>query len=138
MDREEQQRSVGARGDRGEPEGCSQRRLRSARRALLQVVAADRSIALPPASQRPPRQRSATLTSALQRQHQRRHPLTAQRSRGPEVAGQPLRVKVNGATPTEIDTWASIAAVQSPADGSQAKLITPLGSFSPSEAIKLT
>ena len=57
---------------------------------------------------------------------------------GNYVAGQPLRVKVNGATPTEIDTWASIAAVQSPADGSQAKLITPLGSFSPSEAIKLT
>ena len=57
---------------------------------------------------------------------------------GNYVAGQPLRVKVNGATPTEIDTWASIAAVQSPADGSQAKLITPLGKFSPSEAIKLT
>ena len=57
---------------------------------------------------------------------------------GGQIAGQPLRVKVNGATPTEIDTWASIAAVQSPADGSQAKLITPLGSFSPSEAIKLT
>lgn len=57
---------------------------------------------------------------------------------GNYVAGQPLRVKVNGATPTEVDTWASIAAVQSPADGSQAKLITPLGSFSPSEAIKLT
>ena len=57
---------------------------------------------------------------------------------GNYVAGQPLQVKVRGATPTEVDTWASIAAVQSPADGSQAKLITPLGSFSPSQAIKLT
>jgi len=57
---------------------------------------------------------------------------------GNYIAGQPLQVKVRGATPTEVDTWASIAAVQSPADGSQAKLITPLGSFSPSQAIKLT
>jgi flagellar basal-body rod modification protein FlgD len=57
---------------------------------------------------------------------------------GNYIAGQPLQVKVTGATPTEVDTWASIAAVQSPADGSQAMLITPLGKFSPSEAIKLT
>jgi len=57
---------------------------------------------------------------------------------GNYIAGQPLQVKVNGATPTEVDTWASIAAVQSPADGSQAMLITPLGKFTPAEAIKLT
>lgn len=57
---------------------------------------------------------------------------------GNYIAGQPLQVKVRGATPTEVDTWASIAAVQSPADGSQAMLITPLGKFTPSEAIKLT
>ncbi|MFO1260240.1 MAG: flagellar hook capping FlgD N-terminal domain-containing protein [Sphingomonadaceae bacterium] len=57
---------------------------------------------------------------------------------GNYIAGQPLQVKVTGATPTEVDTWASIAAVQSPADGSQAMLITPLGKFTPAEAIKLT
>lgn len=57
---------------------------------------------------------------------------------GNYVAGQPLQVKVRGANPTAVATWASIAAVQSPADGSQAKLITPLGSFSPAEALKLT
>ncbi len=59
-------------------------------------------------------------------------------SAGNYIAGQPLQVKVSGATPIEVDTWASIAAVQSPADGSQAMLITPLGKFTPSEAIKLT
>lgn len=57
---------------------------------------------------------------------------------GNYIAGHPLQVKVTGATPTEIDTWASIGAVQSPADGSQAMLITPLGKFTPAEAIKLT
>lgn len=57
---------------------------------------------------------------------------------GNYIAGQPLQVKVRGASPTAVATWASIAAVQSPADGSQAKLITPLGSFSPAEALKLT
>ena len=57
---------------------------------------------------------------------------------GNYIAGQPLQVKVNGASPKEVDTWASIAAVQSPADGSQAMLITPLGKFSPNQAIKLT
>ena len=57
---------------------------------------------------------------------------------GNYIAGQPMQVKVTGATPTEVDTWASIAAVQSPADGSQAMLITPLGKFTPAEAIKLT
>lgn len=57
---------------------------------------------------------------------------------GTYVAGQSLQVKVNGAAPTNVATWASVAAVQSPADGTASKLITPLGSFSPSDALKLT
>lgn len=57
---------------------------------------------------------------------------------GTYVAGQSLQVKVRGATPSNTATWASVAAVQSPADGSAARLITPLGSFSPADALKLT
>ena len=57
---------------------------------------------------------------------------------GTYVGGQPLKVNVRGAAPTNVATWASVAAVQSPADGTQARLITPLGSFVPADAIKLT
>lgn len=56
---------------------------------------------------------------------------------GNAVGGQPLRVKVVGATPSQVATWASIAAVQSPADGSESKLITPLGTFKPTDALRL-
>lgn len=56
---------------------------------------------------------------------------------GKSVTTSALQVKVNGATPTTIATWATIAAVQSPADGSSSKLITALGSYSPSDAISL-
>jgi flagellar basal-body rod modification protein FlgD len=44
---------------------------------------------------------------------------------------------VRGAAPTSIATWASIAAVQSPADGTTSKLITALGSYNPSDALEL-
>lgn len=57
---------------------------------------------------------------------------------GTYVGGQTLQVQVRGAAPTNVATWASVAAVQSPADGSQTKLITPLGSFAPADALKLT
>ena len=57
---------------------------------------------------------------------------------GAYVGGQTLQVQVRGAAPTNVATWASVAAVQSPADGTQTKLITPLGSFAPADAIKLT
>lgn len=53
------------------------------------------------------------------------------------VGGQALQVKVRGATPTGISTWTAIAAIQSPASGSDAQLITPLGTFKPSDAIRL-
>ncbi|MDR7154674.1 flagellar basal-body rod modification protein FlgD [Sphingobium xenophagum] len=56
---------------------------------------------------------------------------------GDTIATSALQVKVNGATPSRVATWATIAAVQSPADGSSSKLITALGSYSPSDAISL-
>jgi flagellar basal-body rod modification protein FlgD len=57
---------------------------------------------------------------------------------GETVATGPLQVKVNGATPTQVATWATVAAVQSPADGSASKLITPLGTYSPGDALSLS
>lgn len=56
---------------------------------------------------------------------------------GNRIASSALQVKVNGATPSKVATWATIAAVQSPADGSSSKLITALGSYKPSDAISL-
>lgn len=56
---------------------------------------------------------------------------------GASVASSALQVKVNGGTTSQVATWATIAAVQSPADGSSSKLITALGSYSPSDAISL-
>jgi flagellar basal-body rod modification protein FlgD len=56
---------------------------------------------------------------------------------GETVTTSALQVKVNGATPSKVATWATIAAVQSPADGSSSKLITALGSYSPSDALSL-
>lgn len=52
-------------------------------------------------------------------------------------AGGALQVKVRGAATTQIATWATIAAVQSPASGTDAKLITPLGNYTPSDALRL-
>ena len=56
---------------------------------------------------------------------------------GALVGGEALQVKVRGTTPAGVATWASIAAVQSPASGTDAKLITALGNFSPSDALRL-
>lgn len=56
---------------------------------------------------------------------------------GETVGTSALQVKVNGAAPSQVATWATVAAVQSPADGSASKLITALGSYSPSDALKL-
>ena len=57
---------------------------------------------------------------------------------GNRVATDALKIRVNGATPSRVASWATIAAVQSPADGSASKLITALGSYSPSDAISLS
>ena len=56
---------------------------------------------------------------------------------GEQVATSALQVRVRGGTPSRVATWATIGAVQSPADGSSSKLITALGSFNPSDAISL-
>ena len=56
---------------------------------------------------------------------------------GETVTTSALQVKVNGTTPSQVATWATIAAVQSPADGSSSKLITALGTYSPSDALSL-
>lgn len=56
---------------------------------------------------------------------------------GNMVATDALRIRVNGASPTRVASWATIAAVQSPADGSASKLITPLGTYSPNDALSL-
>lgn len=56
---------------------------------------------------------------------------------GNVMATGPLQVRLRGASPTNIATWTTIAAVQSPADGTAARLITPLGSYSPEDALKL-
>lgn len=56
---------------------------------------------------------------------------------GNQIGNQPLQVRVKGATPSSVATWTPIAAVQSPGDGTNAKLITPLGSFSPTDALRL-
>lgn len=53
------------------------------------------------------------------------------------IGGQALQVRVRGTTPLATATWASIAAVQSPASGTDAKLITALGTFSPTDALRL-
>jgi flagellar basal-body rod modification protein FlgD len=53
------------------------------------------------------------------------------------TAGGPLQVKINGGVASQTATWATIAAVQSPASGTDAKLMTPLGNFTPADAIKL-
>jgi len=56
---------------------------------------------------------------------------------GQFVGNQPLKVQVRGGQTTQIATWASIAAVQSPASGTDARLITALGNFQPSDALRL-
>jgi flagellar basal-body rod modification protein FlgD len=56
---------------------------------------------------------------------------------GNQLSTENLQVKVRGATPTQTSTWTHIAAVQSPTSGTDTKLITTLGSFSPSDAQRI-
>ena len=56
---------------------------------------------------------------------------------GEQVATDALKIRVNGASPTRVASWATVAAVQSPADGSASRLITALGTYSPSDALSL-
>ena len=56
---------------------------------------------------------------------------------GEFIGGDALKVQVSGAAPKQVATWATIAAVQSPASGTNAQLITALGNYSPSDALRL-
>jgi flagellar basal-body rod modification protein FlgD len=49
----------------------------------------------------------------------------------------PLTIQVRGATVSQTAAWTTVAAVQSPASGTNAKLITPLGQFTPSDALTI-
>jgi len=53
------------------------------------------------------------------------------------IGGEALQVRVRGTTPLATATWASIAAVQSPASGTDARLITALGNFAPTDALRI-
>lgn len=57
---------------------------------------------------------------------------------GNRAASGPLAIQVRGGAPRTIASWATIAAVQSPASGSDAKLITPLGTYTPADALSLS
>lgn len=57
---------------------------------------------------------------------------------GETIATSTLQMKVGGAAPTSLASWATIGAVQSPADGSSTKLITTLGTFKPTDALSLS
>ncbi|MCE7797346.1 flagellar hook capping protein [Sphingobium sufflavum] len=56
---------------------------------------------------------------------------------GERAASGPLTIRVTGGTTSKIASWATVAAVQSPASGGDAKLITPLGNFTPADALSL-
>jgi len=61
---------------------------------------------------------------------------------GAVAATGPLRLLVtaadgDGAMATSSATWAGISAVQSPAGGSDTRLVTPLGLISPADALRL-
>lgn len=56
---------------------------------------------------------------------------------GNTIADSALQLRIRGASATSIATWTPVVAVQSPADGSASTLITALGSYYPSDALKL-
>jgi len=57
---------------------------------------------------------------------------------GNQVQAGALTMSVRGASPSQTASWATIAAVQSPASGADAKLITTLGSFTAADALSLS
>jgi len=57
---------------------------------------------------------------------------------GGQAATGPLTIRVRGATVSRTAAWATIAAVQSPASGSSAKLITTLGNYTSADALSLS
>lgn len=57
---------------------------------------------------------------------------------GDPVPAGVLTMNVRGARPSATASWATIAAVQSPASGADAKLITTLGRFTAADALSLS
>lgn len=57
---------------------------------------------------------------------------------GETIATSTLQMRVAGAAPSRLASWATIGAVQSPADGSSTKLITTLGTYKPTDALSLS
>ncbi|CAN5321891.1 flagellar hook capping FlgD N-terminal domain-containing protein [soil metagenome] len=57
---------------------------------------------------------------------------------GAQAATGPLTIRVKGGTGSQTTAWATIAAVQSPASGSSAKLITTLGNYTSADALSLS
>jgi len=49
-----------------------------------------------------------------------------------------LRVRVNGGAISGLSTWTTVEAVEAPADGANAQLLTPHGKFSLADAIRLS
>ena len=56
---------------------------------------------------------------------------------GNRVATSGLQVKVNGGSAAQVSTWTQISSVQSPSDGTASRLVTPLGTYAPADAIEL-
>ncbi|MET0238628.1 MAG: flagellar hook capping FlgD N-terminal domain-containing protein [Sphingobium sp.] len=56
---------------------------------------------------------------------------------GTVAASGPLTIRATGGKVAGTASWATIAAVQSPASGADAKLITPLGAFTTADALSL-
>ena len=50
----------------------------------------------------------------------------------------PLKVTVTGAAATKLSTWVPVTAVESTGTGSDAKLVTPLGSIAVSDAKRVS
>lgn len=50
----------------------------------------------------------------------------------------PLKIRVNGGAISGLSSWTTVDAVQSPADAAHARLITPRGEFTVSDAIRLS
>lgn len=57
---------------------------------------------------------------------------------GARVAAGSLSIRVTGGNVSKTAAWATVAAVQSPASGTEAKLITTLGNFTASDALSLS
>lgn len=58
--------------------------------------------------------------------------------KGNRIASGQLGMRVRGSTGATTAAWTPVAAVRSPSSGSDAKLITPLGSFTAADALSIS